>query len=177
MNPSAFFSPYGLQWQPLQLSTPRRSQIARERLEAILESWRDTPYLSGNRIKGVGVDCVRFGVSVLDEMFRGHTEVPESVTDASLLQRLGMLQCARMVKEAFPGNRTIRDGKVEPGDLVIVGTARNRPGHLLMVGPARNTMWQATKSGVMLCGWGLVHGWQHLSRVYRVGDRERWADA
>ncbi len=146
-----------------------------QRLEAVLASWEGTPYVGGQQAKGDGVDCIRFGCAVLDELYAlPRTPLPIRAADASMHDRPGSMSVMRQIIRRYPHHTIITDGMVEPGDIFVVGPAQGGPGHMMIVGPARNTVWQASATKVHFTGLYLPSG-ATLFRVYRMVDRETWA--
>lgn len=145
------------------------------RLGAVLASWEGTPYVGGQQTKGEGVDCIRFGCAVLDELYdRPRTLLPIRAADASMHDRPGSMSVMRQIIRRYPNHATVTDGIVQPGDVLVVGPGGGGPGHMMIVGPARNTVWQASASKVHFTGLYLPSG-ATLFRVYRMVDRETWA--
>lgn len=157
-----------LAWRPLE------DLAAQARLAQVLASWDGTPYFAGQRCKGVGVDCIRFVVAVLDELAGTRTVVRVLPGDVAhhapalafeaLSRQLGLMPCSPVL-----------DGVLEPGDVVATGPLDGGPGHALIVGPERLQAWHAA-DGQGVCRTGLgVLGWMghRIVSVHRL-DR-RWA--
>lgn len=147
------------------------------RIERALVSWEETPYSPGQQCKKVGVDCVRFGCGVLDELYRTtKTSMPVRAQDASLHDRDGALAAMREIMGRYPEHDDVTDGWVEPGDILVTGPTgiNGGPGHMMLVGHKQNTAWQATQAGVHFTGLFLPAGYR-LFRVYRMCNRELWA--
>jgi hypothetical protein len=158
---------------PLQWRRTTDAWVAR--LERILLSWEDTPYSPGQQEKREGVDCIRFGCAVLDELYcRPETDLPPRAADASMHDREGAFSVMREIMRRYPNHVTVTDGQVEPGDILVVGPRNGGPGHMMIVGHARNTVWQASASKVHFTGLYLPWG-ATLFRVFRMTDREKWS--
>ena len=145
------------------------------RLEQVLVSWEGTKYSPGQQVKGSGVDCIRFGCAVLDELYRRPlTELPIRAADASMHDRDGAFSVMRQIIRRYPDHITVRDGSVEPGDILVVGPRAGGPGHMMIVGHQTGTVWQASATKVHFTGLYLPKG-ATLFRTYRMVDRETWA--
>lgn len=146
-----------------------------KRLERVLLSWEETPYAPGQQRKGSGVDCIRFGCAVLDEMYRRPlTDLPPRAADASMHDRDGAFAVMRQIMRRYPDHITVEDGFVEPGDVLVVGPRDGGPGHMMIVGHQPGTCWQASADRVHFTGLSLPTG-ATLFRVFRFVDRETWA--
>jgi hypothetical protein len=146
-----------------------------KRLEKVLVSWEETPYVPGQQCKGAGVDCIRFGCAVLDELYRRPlTDLPIRAADASMHDREGSFSVMRQIIRRYPDHITVEDGSVEPGDILVVGPRAGGPGHMMIVGHQRNTVWQASADRVHFTGLYLPDS-ATLFRTFRMVDRENWA--
>jgi len=158
---------------PLQWRRVSAPWVAR--LERILLSWENTPYVPGQQKKQEGVDCIRFGCAVLDELYcQRTTPLPLRAADASMHDRPGSFSVMRDIMRRYPNHDTITSGETEPGDILVVGPAEGGPGHMMLVGHDRNTVWQASASKVHFTGLYLPAS-ATLFRVFRMTDRETWA--
>lgn len=145
------------------------------RLKSVLVSWQGTPYCVGQQQKQIGVDCIRFGCAVLDELYRRPlTDLPIRAPDASMHDPEGAFSVMRQIVRRYPNHVTIEDGSVEPGDVLVVGPRNGGPGHMVIVGPQPNTLWQSSGGKVHFTGLSLP-GSATLFRTYRMVDREKWA--
>lgn len=144
----------------------------RDRLAVILASWEGTPYAPGMQQKGMGTDCVRFVCGVLDELvgvwpYRPLETLPH---DAAVNNRKGAINAMRTIRKLYDFER-VRDGIVEPGDVIVTGPPRGGPGHAMIVGHQRNTVWHAAAGKVHWTGLGFVMGCMTVFAVYRLKDR------
>ena len=169
--------PLRMDWEPL----PANLGNAQERLGSALETWKGTPYLSGQRRRGIGGDCIGDIFGVIDDTDgRPRAQNPKLPADTSLHDRKSAYRAVVAIRRLYaPAERVRRvEGKliVQPGDLLVVGTSDGGPGHLMMVGVRKNTVWHATRSnaGFDMTGWALGDGFERLFAVYRLQDRERW---
>lgn len=154
---------------------------AQERLGDALRAWSGTPYLSGQRLRGVGADCIGAVFGVLDDVDgRPRAQNPQLPADTSLHDRVSAYKAVSAIRHIYAPAERLRwaDGKmvVQPGDLLVVGTTHGGPGHLMIVGVRKNTVWHATRSnaGFAMTGWALGDGFERLFAIYRLQDRERW---
>lgn len=170
MKPVYKFTPIPLTWQSDTIGYG-------ERLRAVLESWRNTPYMIGQQSKGAGVDCVRFVTAVWDELLgRDPIEHERLPRDASLNKPEASRAFMHLLLTRYAPVEDIsrRTEVVEPGDVLVVGAAGGGPGHAIIVGPDKNTTWQAGGRKVIQTGWALTDRLQVLSHWFRFGDRHLW---
>lgn len=169
-----------LEWEPL----PAELGNAQARLGESLEAWRGTPYISGQRLRGVGCDCIGGVFAVIDEVDgRPRALDPMLPADAALHDKRSAYEAVVAIRRIYAPATRLRvplgGGRlaVQPGDLLIVGTSAGGPGHLMIVGVRKNTIWHAAGRGARFdqTGWALGDGFERLFAVYRLGDRERWA--
>lgn len=175
---SIFYAPLRLDWRPIKIEyggipDHAAAQRAERRLARILGSWEGTPYLHGQRHKGVGCDCVGATVGVLAEWMQW--KVPQFKTlppDAALHDREGAIKALLAIRRALPPHSQVEHAKsAQPGDVLITGHTNGGPGHAIIVGTDRNTLWQATKSaGFVRCGWALPPEHCRLYAVLRFDD-------
>lgn len=154
---------------------------AQRRLGEVLETWRRTPYASGQRLRGVAADCIGGVFGSIDDMDgRQRAQDPSLPSDTALHSPKSAYKAVAAIRRIYAPAKRLRpvDGKirVQPGDLLVVGTSLGGPGHLMIVGAKRNTIWHASNSAEGFCqtGWALGDGFERLFAVYRLGDRERW---
>lgn len=162
--------PMHVVWHPANQSWVKR-------LERILVSWEETPYAPGQQQKGRkgGVDCIRFGCAVLDELYRRPlTDLPPRAPDASMHDAEGAFSVMREILRRYPDHVDILDGNIEPGDILVVGPRSGGPGHMMIVGHQPGTVWQASADRVHFTGLYLPST-ATLFRIYRMVDRESWA--
>lgn len=134
--------------------------------------------MHGQGCRGVAVDCVRFVVAVLDELYKVPSDVkpvPVLPPDASWHDPRGAMRVARAVARRYPNEEVVGDEvTAEPGDVLIMrtSTAVESPGHIAIVGPRPNTLWHANPgTGVVEAGIGEA---KHLLHVWRTKGKERW---
>ncbi len=155
------------------------SQAIAQRVDDVLECWRDTPYASGQQALGVGVDCVRFGAAVLDQL-DGRVRVPPErlPQDIALHNRGEAMKAMRTFLRGYTPNNRVLDGFVEPGDIVVTGFSGGGPGHLQIIGGRSNTIWHATGSRVQMTGFGFRgNGQQRIVGIFRFAERWRWIES
>jgi len=158
----------GLIWTPY---SDENAEEVTGRLETILKSWKGTPYSRGQRCKGMGVDCVRFICSVLDELEGLEPRPPRSLpADESLKYPKSARASIKRLLAPFRPYYTITDKRVEPGDVLVTGPIAGGPGHVIIVGPRKGTVWQAVRPRVHITGMGYVD--LPYMKLYRVLRRE-----
>jgi len=162
-----------LSWQPL--AGFAGATLAQRRLEGILDSWLDTPYMMGAQVKGVGVDCVRFVCAVLDELYGyKRAPVPELPQDIALHKRDTAVAAMRFILRLYEPNESVDNGALEPGDVLAVAPPGGGPGHAMIVGARENEIWHSTGRRVQMTGLALYLGGWSIHSAYRTCDRERW---
>jgi len=160
---------------------PADLAVAQRRLGEVLESWKGTPYISGQRLRGVGADCIGSVFGAIDELDgRPRAQDPSLPADTALHNPRAAYKAVAAIRRIYAPAERLRcpHGRlsVQPGDLLVVGTSKGGPGHLMIVGARKNTVWHASNSASGFCqtGWALGDGFERLFAVYRLGDRERW---
>lgn len=169
------YSTQGFVWQDFTLEGHSRQEEVRAclALAEVILSWKDTPYMHGQRRKGAGVDCVRFVCSVLDELQQTQTDFSTLPPDASLHSRSGAIRGMLNIKRRFPCS-AVRDKRIQPGDIVVVGPPSGGPGHAMLAGWKPNTLWHAQHPRVHMTGLSFIAGEQKVFRVYRLTNRHLW---
>ena len=168
---SANYKGYGLTWNPL----PDDLAPAQARIAAILDAWKGTPYMGGQQVRGVGVDCVRFCSSVMDEIERKpKTPIETLPPDAALHTREGAMSVMRLIRASYMPNVQVKDGQLQPGDVIVVGPRGGGPGHAMIVGGRTGEIWHASRSGVVRTGTSFADDNFELFRIYRKEGRETW---
>lgn len=170
--------PLRCSWEPL----PAKLGNAQERLRAALLAWERTPYVSGQRCRGVAADCIGGVFGVIDDVDgRPRAQDPLLPSDTSLHDSKAAYRAVAALRRIYAPSIRLRECgpelRLQPGDLLVVGTSAGGPGHLMIVGAQKNTIWHASNSRQGFCrsGWCLGDGYERLFSVYRLGDRERWA--
>lgn len=166
-----------LTWSPLVREGLSADEVKRlcYRLNSVLQAWKGTPYREGDMCRGAGVDCLRFGLAIMDEMYGTPTRaIPRVAQDASLHDEAQVRAAVReMVRVYGPLVEVAEGAPVMPGDLVVTGPEGGGPGHLMVVGPDPNELWHSTRGiGVVMTGVyvpGLV-----LMHVFRVQPIREW---
>ena len=163
-------------WVPVSLE-PEAAALYLAKLEEVLASWQGTRYWPGQCSKGVGVDCVRFVCSVIDELSgKSHEEEVSTLPqDSAMHNRAGAIATMRTIKNRFRPIKKITDGSLEPGDIVVTGPVDGGPGHGMIVGPRKNEIWHATHTRVQRTGVSVISkGKDQIFAVYRCQDRDQW---
>lgn len=169
--------PVGKTWRPLTGLSTEEAEIVSKRLLSELQSWENTPYMSGQQSKGQACDCVRFITGILDFMFRiERTTPPRLHPDCALNSPKKAWEALHLVLALYPDEFIdIRDEDfIEPGDFIVVGPENGGPGHAMIVGPKPNTLWHCVFPGVHWLGMQLIQKHQRIFRIFRVKDRTKW---
>lgn len=164
-------------WRPMSIQQPFADQ-ATEKLRRVIQRWEGTPYMAGQQVPGVGVDCVRFVCRVFDALHNLEETPLENIpADASMHTREGAIQTMRKIMKAYSPISQVTDGSIEPGDVIIVSYVGGGPGHAMLVGTDRNTLYHADSVGVVRTGLGIAAGQQIIHGVFRKANRLEWVNA
>jgi len=159
-------------WAPYSGSNPIETMA---RYKKNLIKWDKTPYRHGQRVPGVGVDCVRLVVDIYDEM-----DNRLSLRRPALVPRDAFLHSPTRAKKFLrdmldllsPLDQVV--GRLEPGDIVVIGPELGGPGHAALVGYDPNTMWEVQSDKVGIRGWCLTPR-TSLFGAFRSATRDsRW---
>lgn len=134
--------------------------------------------MHGQSCPGGGVDCVRFVVAVLDELYGIGDDaeaVPVLPPDASWHNPGGAARIARIIGRRYPNEEITGDVlTIEPGDVLVmqVSSVPGSPGHIAIGGPRPNTIWHANPGmGVAEAGIGEV---RQLLHAWRMKGKDQW---
>ena len=143
-----------LQLRPLPFRWSAGDEATRSRIRNVLEPWKGTPYVAGQRLKGVGTDCVGFACSVMDELLsRSETPRERLPRDSALNDPRKAREFMRLMLERYSPMEEIADGVALPGDILVTGGLGGGPGHVIVVGHDQMTTWQAGSRAVIRSGW------------------------
>jgi len=163
-----------LTWREMSLPDPAR-QRSTEALAQAIYKWTGTPYMAGQCLPGVGVDCVRLICAILNDL-RGHEVIPISTVppDAALHNRETAIAAMRSLLKAYNPTK-VENRMIEPGDILVVSYSGGGPGHGMLVGPVKNTLYHSDGRGVVKTGMALPCEFQRVHGIYRLPDRQDWA--
>ena len=142
-------------------------------LQTVLDSWKGTPWIAGQRLRGVGADCVNFWASVMDEL---HGQDPRPVPRVS--QHLGYhsgpgaFSVMRSLVSRYPLAFIPLDTPIEPGDTLIERRG-DGPGHVLIAGANPIQLWHCINGGGV-CYTGRAMVKKYLIHILRSTERESW---
>lgn len=170
-------------WEPMKDPESRFDATkATANLAKVLALWKPCRYESGSSVRGVACDCIGGLFGLIDDLDGRHRACCSPLpADTAMHDRESAISTMRHLVGRFKPNFQVEaseDGyfHVQPGDIIVTGYPHGGPGHVEMVGPQRNTLWHALPgSGFHQTGFGFLEGAQLLWRVYRLGDRWRWA--
>jgi hypothetical protein len=124
--------------------------------------------MKGQKVKGVGTDCVGFIVGVMEEMV-GDTLDHAPLADAFQV-RNSFEKSLRMYLKAYPAY-SVSVADVEAGDVLLIGRDRKGLEHVLMVG--NDNLWHCGSRGVSRAGLN-VQSPMVLKKVLRYRYKETW---
>lgn len=148
------------------------------RLMAVLRSWEGTGYMSGQRAKGMYVDCVGLAAGVLDELCRRPvpTIIPRLPPNSGMHDKAAGAATIKAFRRGFP-SVAVEGGQIEPGDVIVTrgvmdeATADNE-GHVVIAGREPWTFLHAIPdSGVC---WTSIEGLPGLLQWYRSLEKDTW---
>jgi len=146
------------------------------RVEEVLQSWLNTPYLAFRCEKGVGVDCVRFAFpGFLDEMYGfARTKIQKFPPDGALHNPRKARGAMRAILKLYPAHRRLEDADmIEAGDIGVCRlTANSGPGHAVIASAHPMSFYHTTSRGVTTTSY---HNLQHLVSIYRPTDKDQWS--
>lgn len=163
--------PESFQWLPL------RNKAVNDRMDLFADLWVGTRYMPGACVRGAGVDCaqlVRVFLMWMDQI-TDCPPIPRLSSDTGVHNRKAALGTIKVCRNAFP-SCVVRDGTIQPGDIVLTRSTRDwsgplNPGHAMIVLPLKGTALHAMPAtGVtrtsIASGGGIV-------RVYRP-EKDSW---
>lgn len=148
-------------------------------LEEEMQSWKGTKYSLGQRLKGVGVDCVQFVIAVLDEMYGYEPIAFRAPSDSAVHDRRFVMASYAFIAHRYPQS-VLRGAEPDTGDVVILrhrnaaGAGRRNPGHVGIVGMDRRVLWHAD-SPVGVCTTSVRAHRDQIVRVWRMTGKEQWS--
>ena len=158
----------------------RRRPDIEENLHRELLRWLGTPYMAGQRVRGIGVDCVQLIAGIFDNLFRrpSPTPVPRLRADAAIHCPDKGFATVKALLTAFPCDDVDAEKIIEPGDVLVVRASfdQNGPanlGHCLIAGTETHTAIHAIlPNGVCMAGTRAVG---EILKVYRPKEKHLWA--
>ena len=155
--------------------------LVAQRIDRVLRSWDETPYMLGQCAKGVGVDCIRYVCAVLNELYgRDNFDFEHLPGDSDMFNREGAERVLRKVIRMYPATQILGitdESWVEPGDVIITAKPGCGPGHSIFVGNHPRTLWHAIDGGVQEIDIDEVGGGHPKFtpyRIMRMSDKETW---
>jgi hypothetical protein len=152
------------------------SPAIEQRIEEVVRQWEGTPYMAGQRARGIGVDCVQLVGGVLDMLFRRPqvTIIPRLSPDSGLHCDRSGFATAKAIRNGFE-SIVVRDEIIEPGDVLVVrgsglSSGPRRLGHTMIALPAAGTAFHAT-FGIGACRTTVI---TEVLRIYRPLHKEGW---
>lgn len=144
--------------------------------------WYGTRYMTGQQIRGVHADCVRYGSGIYDDLYGWRRELPRNLAlDSAIHNPAEAWAQLRRLLEVYPEAKPLHADvhgvwHVEPADCVVTGTRKGGPGHFIMVGARPNTCWEAPcpRQPVREIGIGLHPGLVFIKHAFRMRDRLSW---
>lgn len=156
-----------------------------QRLRAAIERWKNTPYMAGQCLPGTGkdggVDCVRFGDTILQETYGlSLPPLPREAQDSAWHDPVVVSRITRLVFERFDLFSVDLKQPLMPADWLCVRAKtthkpkdraeqiEQRPHHIVIVGFPPNLAWHAVpKANVISCGIGGIRASFDIIKVWR----------
>lgn len=119
---------------------------------AELQSWHGTPYAHGVSIRGQGVDCVRFVVSML-EWLHGREASADCIpfnfpAQAAFCAKFPALDVFNWMTARYPNRVVFRKGRdlepptIQPADVIVLEHSDDDPVHM-MIGGFDGRIWHS----------------------------------
>ena len=123
---------------------------------AELQSWHGTPYKHGVSVRGQGVDCVRFVVSML-EWLHGREASADCIpfdfpAQAAYCAKFPATQIINWMTSRYPHHTVFRKGRdieasaMQPLDVIVLEHTDDEPVHLMICG-FDGRVWHSNNSG------------------------------
>lgn len=151
--------------------TEQENRDIEDKIEEILMSWKDTPYMPGKSVKGRGVDCVHFITAIYDSLLGTQHDYSVLPQDMSFHNKQGAEAGLRRFFRMYPCSE-VEGNVLQAGDIVICGPAGKNggPGHGMIAG--KHALWHVGNTGV--CKAGLVvpqRGTESFRQIRRLDNR------
>lgn len=149
-------------------------------IDRVVALWDRTPYMPGQRAKGVGTDCVQQVGGILDDLFgvsEGTTSLPSIAPDSAIHNMRMAWPVISTLRRAHHGSFIDRSGTIEPGDVIVTRAtslpgAPRRQAHVLFACPQPYTALHAIQGiGSHITSLELTNG---ILRVYRPKRKDLW---
>lgn len=149
-----------------------------DRIDIVLMSWLFTPYMSGQRVRKIGVDCVQFIPAIYDTLFSNAkpTPAPRLGPDSGIHNnRIGF--CVVSALKAPFDMFTVRDQTIEPGDVLVTRGfldpyGPERMGHAVIAGKRPFSIFHADMT-LGVCETS-IHSMPGILRIYRTRRKSEW---
>lgn len=140
-----------------------------EAFRKILESWHGTPYIKGQCLKNVGVDCLRFVSAALDEWRTGVVApLPRTL---SYETPEAFMKSMHTALQHFEPLVPVEDLSLEPGDVILSKNPMLNY-HVHVAGTMQGELWHAdNQRGVARTGYVFTGP---VLRVWRLLGKEAW---
>lgn len=158
------------------------SLLFNSKFQSLLDDWEGTPFMLGQRVKGVAVDCVNFVAAVLDEITGQKTSIASLPTDSCFhdpkrtYSAFRSFLCKYLHTEVTPFDGVYH---LEPGDIIVCGPKDGGPGHGMVVGVEKNVLYHCdhlsvTRTG---CSFGEKKNSVYcFKKVYRLSGKKAFLD-
>ena len=145
-------------------------------VDSICQSWARTPWRHNRKTKNVGVDCLHFAASVLDELYgtENSKKLSSLPPDACVHNKKGVMSAARALFSTYPNIKRVHPDTIEAGDLIICGKAAELDStQHLMIASSNQKIWHASYPFVHETG-PTIPKTMKLVAIYRSQDKYRW---
>lgn len=154
------------------------------RVDAVAGSWLGTPYMEGQRARGMGADCREYVQAFLDELYgnKEGTKLPRIAADTGIHSPALASPAIRAMMLSNHGveDVTLTSKTLEPGDIIAAAgegngaERREHEAHAMIVGGSPWSVYHALRlHGVVrssIAGSGVM-----MLRLYRPRKKELWA--
>lgn len=148
------------------------------RINAVMGAWLGTPYMAGQQVRGLGVDCVQLVGGVLDDLYRSPspTPIPRLRGDSGIHSLRAGFSTIHAIRQAYKSS-VVRDDTIEPGDILITRATADfrgplRPGHAMVAAVRPGIVLHAVPGGDV--HFTSIQSGPPIIRIYRALDKHRW---
>ncbi len=141
------------------------------RILQVVAPWTGTPYMSGQQMPGMGVDCYRFVCAVLDELYGEPNDLRKiNIPHDTCMHNPSKAKAGmRKILERYPHEILQGVGEVQSGDIVVTGQ-NGAPGHAMIA--LNMSFWH--QSGIKVCSTSRQGMEWPPVKICRPKNKESW---